>query len=203
MARGDEPGPAVLFVDDDELVLGAVRRALAAELYDVVTVTQGQKALDTLAQRRVDVLVSDERMPGMSGGELLSLAADRYPDIFRIMLTGQPTLESALFAINSCHVYHYLLKPFDPVALSGMLRDAIRKRKRIALRSDAHLERLSTRERDVMLLVSRGVRVKDIADQLHISTHTVRNHLKAIFRKLDIHSQAELVLRYGPKAGDA
>ncbi len=190
---------AVLFVDDDPTMLRTIERFLRGEMFDVVTVDRAQDALGQLATRRIDVVVSDEDMPQMSGGELLEAVADRYPDVLRIMLTGQATMESALHAINVCHVYHYLQKPFDPARLPGILRAAIKKRQQVALQYEADVHKLSSREREVLGLVARGRRVKDVAKQLSVSHHTVRNHLKSIFRKLDVHSQAELVLRFGPK----
>ncbi|HHH27603.1 MAG TPA: response regulator transcription factor [Polyangiaceae bacterium] len=190
---------AILFVDDDPTVLEAIRRTLATESFDVLTVSSADDALGTLASRPIDVIVSDESMPRMTGGELLAIAAERYPDVLRIMLTGRPSLESAQHAINVCRVYRYLTKPIDPAELPAILREAIKKRKRIAMTNERELERLSVRERDVLRLISRGLRVKDTAERLGVSPHTVRNHLKSIFRKLDAHSQAELVVRFGPK----
>ena len=189
----------MLFVDDDPTLRHVISRTLAAEAYDVLTVASGDEAIATLDVRTVDVVVSDEHMPGMRGGELLEIVAERHPDILRIMLTGRPSLESTLHAINVCHVYRYITKPFDPLALPVVLREAIKKRKRIAMANEHDLDILSPREHQVLQLVSRGIRVKDAAVQLSVSVHTVRNHLKAIFRKLDIHSQAELVMRFGPR----
>lgn len=202
MSRENHPTSraAALFVDDDDNVLAAVRRSLAAESYDVITVASAHEALEHVRRRRIDVVVSDEDMPQMTGGQLLEVIAEQYPDILLIMLTGQATLESALHAINACHVYRYLRKPFDPLRLPGIVREAIKKRQRIAMRNESDIQSLSSREREVLSLVARGLRVKDVAGQLSLSHHTVRNHLKAIFRKVDAHSQAELVMRYGPQS---
>ena len=198
MSGGTRERPGALFVDDDAAVLSAVERTLRNEAYDVVTVDSAKAALAVLGSRRIDVLMSDEEMPGMTGGQLLAIAADRYPDILRMMFTGRATLESALFAINTCHVYRYLRKPSDLSMLPIVIREAIRKRQHIALRNESDLDALSPREREVLSLVSRGVRVKDAASNLNLSEHTVRNHVKSIFRKLDAHSQSELVMRFGP-----
>jgi DNA-binding NarL/FixJ family response regulator len=191
-------GAAVLFVDDDPVILSAVRRCLRSEDYAVVTAESGAEALGILAERRIDVIVSDEQMPGISGGELLAMAAAKYPDVLRIILTGVASLDSALHAINACHVYGYLLKPFEPMDLTTILRRAIKQRQGIAVRNEIDLKVLSPRQREIARLVSRGLRVPHVAGRLSLSPHTVRNHLKAIFRKLDVHSQAELVARFGP-----
>lgn len=199
ISRRPQGRDAVLFVDDDPEILRVIRRALSSEAFDTVAVSCADEALAALGARPVDVIVSDEEMPGMSGGQLLAVVAQRYPDIMRIMLTGRPTLESTLNAINACHVYRYITKPFQPRELPTILRETIKKRKRIAVANERDLVGLSPREREVLHLVARGLRVKDAATQLGVSPHTVRNHLKAIFRKLDVHSQAELVVRFGPK----
>ena len=84
----------VLFVDDEHELLNSLRRALADEPYETVYVTGGTEALDVLSCRRVDVVVADYRMPGMSGLELLHEIQTRYPDVVRILLSGQPNIKS-------------------------------------------------------------------------------------------------------------
>jgi thioredoxin reductase (NADPH) len=114
--------PALLAVDDDAPVLSAVERDLRAhygERYQVLTASSGEQALDVLRRLRlredpVALLLVDQRMPGMSGVELLAAARKLYPDARRVLLTAFADTDAAIKAINDAEVQHYLLKPWDP-----------------------------------------------------------------------------------------
>jgi thioredoxin reductase (NADPH) len=114
--------PALLAVDDDGPVLAAVERDLRsryAEQYQIYTAASGEQALDLLRRLRlredpVALLLVDQRMPGMSGVELLTAARRLYPDARRVLLTAYADTDAAIKAINDADVQHYLLKPWDP-----------------------------------------------------------------------------------------
>jgi thioredoxin reductase (NADPH) len=114
--------PILLAVDDDISVLEAVvqdlRREYGAE-YRVMRAASGQAALDTLSQVRarqepVALIVSDQRMPGMTGVDFLERARDLYPEARRVLLTAYADTEAAIRAINSARIHYYLNKPWDP-----------------------------------------------------------------------------------------
>jgi thioredoxin reductase (NADPH) len=114
--------PILLAVDDDVSVLEAVvqdlRRQYGAE-YRVMRAASGQAALDTLAQLKarqepVALLLSDQRMPGMTGVEFLERARESYPEARRVLLTAYADTEAAIHAINSARIHYYLNKPWDP-----------------------------------------------------------------------------------------
>src|ERR1700751_1065896 len=114
--------PILLAVDDDVNVLEAVvqdlRRNYGAE-YRVMRAASGQAALDTLAQVKareepVALLLSDQRMPGMAGGEFLVQSSEVYPPPRRVLLTAYADTEEAIKAINSARILYYLNKPWDP-----------------------------------------------------------------------------------------
>jgi len=125
--RATETGTdeVVLFVDDEPALLEGVKTNLRKEPYQIVTCTSGSAALELLAQQPVDVIVSDERMPGMSGSELLAQVRTRYPSTMRVMLTGQASLEATIRAINEGEVYRFLTKPCTPMQLAQTIRDAL------------------------------------------------------------------------------
>ena len=114
--------PVLLAVDDDGPVLAAVERDLRdryAEHYQVITASSGDQALDLLRRLRlredtVALLLVDQRMPGMSGTELLAASRELYPDAKRVLLTAYADTDAAIRAINDADVHHYLLKPWDP-----------------------------------------------------------------------------------------
>ena len=114
--------PVVLTVDDDPAVLGAVRRDLRsryAENWRVLAASSGEEALEALRELRlrgdpVALLLVDQRMPGMSGVELLAAASELHPDAKRALLTAYADTDAAIAAINQVHADHYLMKPWDP-----------------------------------------------------------------------------------------
>jgi DNA-binding NtrC family response regulator len=116
---------AVLLVDDDQNLLRGLARALRHQPYRLYTTTSGEEAQAILKSHSVHVVVSDEAMPGMRGTDLLAWVAEHYPDVIRIMLTGQPSVESAIRAINEGAVYQFFTKPCNPVDLAIAIRKAL------------------------------------------------------------------------------
>src|SRR3954452_13986724 len=114
--------PSLLAVDDDPAVLRAVQRDLRrqyGEHYRVLRADSGAAALDLLRQLKLRgqplaLAIADQRMPGMSGVELLEEARDLYPSAKRVLLTAYADTEAAIKAINDVDLDYYLLKPWDP-----------------------------------------------------------------------------------------
>ncbi len=115
----------ILLVDDEMSVTDALKRALRRAPYRFLSATSAREALDIMAREHIDVVVSDEMMPGMRGSELLGLVCDQYPNTMRIMLTGHADLETALRAINDGHIYRFLIKPCSEIELTVAIRQAI------------------------------------------------------------------------------
>jgi len=191
----------ILLVDDDVAGLSAMRRALRREYYRVLTAEDAASALDVLDDERVDVVLSDHVMPGMSGLELLRHVRRRQPDVVRVLLSGRVDLQAALTAVNDTEVFRLLHKPVMREHLLATIEDALARRVSLASEGDdgERLASLTDRQRDVVELVASGFRVPQVAERLAISPHTVRNHLKAAFAKLGVHSQQELVERFGTR----
>jgi thioredoxin reductase (NADPH) len=114
--------PAILVVDDDAQVLAAVRRDLRAryrEHYMVVGATSGAEALAAARELKsrgdaLAMIISDQRMPGMLGNELLAQSIEFYPRARRVLLTAYSDIDAAIRAINEAHIDYYLSKPWDP-----------------------------------------------------------------------------------------
>ncbi len=119
---------SVLFVDDDQNLLQAISRALRGQPYQVMSCESGEKALDLMHTKSVDVIVSDQHMPKMQGTELLKEVCRRYPTTVRMMLTGKAQFEVAMNAINVGEIYRFFLKPFNIVELGIALQNAIEYR---------------------------------------------------------------------------
>lgn len=136
----------VLLVDDEPRVLEALRRTLRDPAYRVLTASDGREALSLMAAGGVDVLISDIDMPGMSGIELIAEVRRRHPEVIRLLLTGDASLDSALDAINHGEVYRYLVKPWKGAELRQIVADAIARLAELRAASAASLQ-VSARER--------------------------------------------------------
>jgi two-component system probable response regulator PhcQ len=122
--------PKVLLVDDDARVTEALQRVLSQEGYEISSAQSAEEALDILRQQSVDVIVSDEQMPGLSGSEFLTIVRHSYPDIVRIILTGQASLEAAMRAINKGEVYRFLTKPCNRQDLTTAIEYGLEQKDR-------------------------------------------------------------------------
>jgi diguanylate cyclase (GGDEF)-like protein/PAS domain S-box-containing protein len=125
-ASPQQPLPSVLLVDDEPNILSALKRLLLREGYHVLTAESGQAALAILAREPVKVVVSDQRMPSMSGTELLARVRMIYPQTVRMVLSGHSEIDAVTDAINLGAVYKYLNKPWDDDSLKNEVRAAIR-----------------------------------------------------------------------------
>jgi two-component system, probable response regulator PhcQ len=119
----------VLIVDDDPNLLDGMRRALRREPYTVLTSQTCEEALNLLESSPVDVIISDQDMPGMSGTVFLKCVCDRHPCITRFMLTGKATLDNAIDAINNGGVSRFFVKPCDPLDLIISIRQGLQQKK--------------------------------------------------------------------------
>ncbi len=118
----------VLLVDDEPHLLASLRRGLRTEPYEILCVANGIEGLDVLKTRPIDVIVSDQAMPDMSGALFLERVCKEYPDTIRIMLTGHASLDLARRAINEGQVYRFFTKPCSTVELAMAIRQGLQHR---------------------------------------------------------------------------
>jgi two-component system nitrate/nitrite response regulator NarL len=190
---------------------------LRREGYQCDVAASAGEAIDRLTtQGPYDLLITDLRMPGNTELELLKAAAGSIPIV---VVTAYPSVPTAIESLRAA-VVDYLVKPFDFEELLRAVRRALETRKaarlleslrstlsdggmiaqiarRAASPANGHAgDTLTPREREIVSALSSGQRVGAIAGRLGVSEHTVRNHLKAVYRKLDVHSQVELLSRW-------
>ena len=113
----------LLLVDDEPNIVAALKRLFRRDGHIILTAYSGLEALDVLSNNKVDIIISDQRMPGMTGVEFLRAAKINYPDTIRIVLSGYTELQSVTDAINEGAVYRFLTKPWD----DDQLREHIKK----------------------------------------------------------------------------
>jgi DNA-binding NarL/FixJ family response regulator len=206
----------LLLADDEDAFRNSVSVLLRREGYQCDVASNAGEAVAQLTQHPYDLLITDLRMPGNDELQLLKAAGGSLPVI---VVTAYPSVPTAIEALRFA-VVDYLVKPFDFDDLLHAVRRALETRKaarlleslrtalsdgstvaQIARRAAAPAngdaaDTLTPREREIVAALSSGQRVGVIASRLGVSEHTVRNHLKAVYRKLDVHSQVELLSRW-------
>ena len=112
----------VLFVDDEFRILKLLNMMFRSK-YEVYTAISGEEAIKILEERDVDIICSDQRMPGMLGIELLGIASKRWPKTVRILLTGYSDLVAMVGAVNEGEVYRFINKPWDQEELRAIIAE--------------------------------------------------------------------------------
>ncbi len=113
----------LLIVDDEVDVLESLRH-LFHRTYRVVTASSGDQAIEALENNDVHLILSDQRMPGMTGDVFLSYARRTCPDAIRMLFTGYADIQAVINAVNEGHIFRYILKPWDAGELEGVIRQA-------------------------------------------------------------------------------
>jgi response regulator RpfG family c-di-GMP phosphodiesterase len=175
-------GPwTVLCVDDESNILSALRRVLRGAGYQVLVADGGAAALERLAVDEVHAVISDMRMPGMDGAQLLEQVHQRWPQVVRVLLTGQADMQSTVAAINRGRILRYLTKPWDEPELLATLREGV---DRLALeREKTRLEALTQQQNAALLTLNAELEDRVAARTAELSDANgklQRNHLKTI-----------------------
>jgi two-component system response regulator FixJ len=187
---------SVVIIDDDEAVLDSLRVLLEAEGFDVQTFERASTFLQRFEGKLPRCLVTDVRMPGMDGLELLQALSARGPLPPVIVITGHGEVPMAVQAMK-LGARDFLEKPFDPNALLASVRDALTTPARLAATTDPdihrRLELLTPREREVLEQLVIGRSNKGIARELAISPRTVEIHRARVMEKMRAQSLSQLV----------
>lgn len=126
LLRMHKPTRTLLLVDDEPAILATLKRLLRKHDYRILTAACGEEGLRLLAENSIDVIVSDQRMPGMTGVEFLRQVKTLHPDTVRIVLSGFSDLQSITDAVNEGAIYKFLTKPWDNDQLREHIDEAFR-----------------------------------------------------------------------------
>lgn len=121
------PERNLLLVDDEENISRSLLRLFRQDNYKIYTANSGKQGLEILKSNDIGVIISDQRMPEMSGTEFLNQVSKLYPDTIRIVLSGYTELKSVTDAINEGKIYKFLTKPWDDKLLRQNIEDAFRQ----------------------------------------------------------------------------
>jgi len=211
----NQPTCRILIIDDHELAREGIRTIVEMDpqFQIIAEGTSGEEALELTAQYMPDLILMDIQMPGIGGLEATRLLKSNFPYIKIIMVTVSDDITNLFEAIKQ-GAQGYLLKNLQPSSWHDYLRAvaldetpvtkelAYRMLKEFAAPTQAELEKhpLTTREQDILNLVAKGYVNRDIAQELDISEHTVKNHLKNILQKLHLSNRVQLT-RYAYEKG--
>lgn len=169
----------VLYIDDDESNLIVLEAACAGE-FNVITASSGRDGLEILERHEVAVLLVDQRMPEMTGVEVLEIARDRHPDVVRILITAYSDLTEAIEAINRGHIRRYLRKPWAPEELKGALSEAVE-----IYQTRKKIEELESRMLGTERTYALGVVAASVAHELRNPLTAMSMNLELIRMRLD------------------
>ena len=116
----------ILYVDDEENNLFSFKATFRIK-YHVITTLTGEEALKILETTPVQIIITDQRMPEMTGVEFLEKVLEKFPDPMRILLTGYTDMEAVVDAVNKGKIFHYLAKPWNEEELDLTLNMAYSK----------------------------------------------------------------------------
>jgi two-component system response regulator FixJ len=188
----------VFLIDDDAGVRDSLTLLLSLKGMSTQPFATADSFIEAYRPERAGCVLTDLRMPGMSGLELQTALRERHIDVPLVVLTAHGDVATARAALKN-GAFDFLEKPVDDTTLVEVLRNALRvdRERRAAASSrtaaDERIERLTGREREILALLATGHQNREIATQLGISPRTVEVHKARIMEKLECHSLAELI----------
>ncbi|MCX7093093.1 MAG: response regulator [Methylobacter sp.] len=160
----------ILLVDDENNIISALKRTLRRDGYSILTANSGKEGLALLTQYEVGVIVSDQRMPLMSGVEFLRKVKLLYPKTLRIVLSGYTELESVTGAINEGAICKFLTKPWDDDLLRDNIREAFLQYE--MERENLRLSQALQSANEKLSLLNQNLEQK-VADKTREITHSI------------------------------
>jgi len=191
--------PAVLFVDDEQLILKSIERSLHEESYERYFASSGEEALLILEKRLIDVLVTDMRMPGMKGLDLLKTAKKFYPNMVRIVLSGYTQINQMIVTINQGDIFRFIPKPWDvETELKPTILDAI-EYSHFLVSKQTDQESLELRNQLYQNVLTRfehkKVRLNTNIESLKLVQNNTIEVLESVFAKCSEHLDKTLITR--------
>lgn len=205
----------VLFVDDEENILKSLKRALIDEKYNCFFATSASAGFEIMESNRIDVVISDMRMPEVDGLEFLKQVEEKYPDIVKVILSGQADMYQLIEIINTINVFNFIMKPWDvdltliPVinksieqsrliktnkSLSEQLTNQLRELEIKHYRLEKVTESLDDSE-SIIIAIANAVEAKDSVTSGHVGR--VSFWARKIGERLELTAQEQEILRKG------
>jgi response regulator RpfG family c-di-GMP phosphodiesterase len=168
----------ILCVDDEPNILSSLRRLLRGQGYQIFLAEGGQAGLDLMQRESIDLVISDMRMPEMSGAQFLEHVRTQWPDTIRLLLTGYADIQSILDAINRGEIYRYITKPWNDNDLTLIVKHAL-ERKQLELEKK-RLEDLTHKQNEELRELNSNLENKVLA-----RTHELKSALESLVKAND------------------
>lgn len=175
----------ILVVDDEPDITDSLHRTFRKE-YRVVTANAGEQAVEMLEHTPVDLIISDQRMPGMTGDEVLKRASELQPEAVRILLTGYSDLESLVRCVNEASIYKYLSKPWEPEQLRLTVSRAL-EHLDVSRQLKLAAEQLEDAYHDAVTMLSIACEGKDEDTGFHVQR--VQHYTEALAAQMGMNQE--------------
>jgi response regulator RpfG family c-di-GMP phosphodiesterase len=182
----------ILCVDDEPNILQSLKRLLRREGYNILLASSGEEAFKLLEENEVHLIISDQRMPQMSGTEFLAAVKEKYPQVLRVILTGYTDVDSITESINKGHIYKFFLKPWNDNNLKLEIRQALEQYDLIkanrhldetVIRQNQELQRINEKLEDIVEERTREIAIKNHALEL---SHAILENLPVAVLGVDV-----------------
>jgi YesN/AraC family two-component response regulator len=161
----------ILCLDDERNILQSLKRLLRKEGYNLLLASSGEEAFELLEKNDVHLIISDQRMPQMSGTEFLAKVKEKYPDVLRVILTGYTDVDSITESINKGHIYKFFLKPWNDHNLKLEIRQALDQYDLI--KANQHLDETVVRQNEELQEINE--KLEDIVEE-RTREIAIKNH---------------------------
>lgn len=168
-----DPKHTILCVDDEHNILQSLRRLLRKEGYNLLLASSGEEAFKLLEENDVHLIISDQRMPQMSGTEFLASVKEKYPDVLRVILTGYTDVDSITESINKGNIYKFFLKPWNDNNLKLEIRQALEQYDLV--KANRHLDETVIRQNRELQQINENLEdmVAERTQELAIKNHAL------------------------------
>ncbi len=172
----------LLLVDDDADVLATLTRSFRKG-YKVFSATNGEQAITLLNENAIDLIICDQRMPNVTGDQVLTHALNVQPDSIRILLTGYADVDALLSCVNEAHIYKYVTKPWDPAELNLTVTRALEASDLKKQLDIAHVS-LETAYKDTVVMLCTAAEGKDEDTASHL--YRVQHYTQALALAMNV-----------------
>ncbi len=171
----------VLFVDDEENILSSLHRLFRREGYKLLQASSGNEVLQLLETEQVDMVVSDQKMPGMTGVEVLKRVRDLQPETRRMLLTGYSDVDAVIASINEGQVHRFMMKPWDDAQLKLTVRELLQELD--LTRENRRLNELIGKQNDQLQELNKNLEQK--VEERTAEIQKKSNELERLYKKLN------------------
>lgn len=190
--------PVLLCVDDEPGILKSLQRLFAGQPYQLEFAGSGKQALELMQQLRVQVIISDMRMPEMNGAEFLAQAAQQQPDCYRILMTGYADLASTVQAINLGKIHRYVQKPWNNQELLALVDEGLEMYRLV--RANKQLTAQVAKQNQQLKALNH--QLEDMVQHRTLQLKKTLAQLKMLVQQLELDHKAALEVLYNILSSD-